>query len=442
MNKKGFGKFVKRQQPAIKDSNFLDWDEQRAKDEMDRLICSKQGSWVRLLQELVRLSSVFEDEEKVVDLVNARLESFGINTVSVPFDPNLLARLRNAQRPISAVQGRRNLVARLPGRGGGGRSLVLNCHLDVVPAGNEGEWTRPPFAGHVENGLIYGRGAYDDKAGVAICLAVLESLAASRAERRGDVVVHFVLEDECTGNGSLLCLEAGHGGDAAIIIDGTRLDKGINQHAGNCQVSVRVKGRPASVSVSHVGINAAEMLASLLLEMRQAIFARNVANEAPWTRFPSPNQFIIQSLRAHGPPLTVPAAAMAQAYITFTPPARLADIRVLLGELAEEFARKTGLPEPPALDWSGFAAEPVISASAGIVAAINEAARRQGMDEIDFGPSTGTSDMRHFVDRGIPCVLYGPGMGFNPHRADEHYHLDSLPKIVRLLIDLVGQWCE
>jgi acetylornithine deacetylase len=409
-------------------------------DFIDRFVCGRRDSWVRQFQELLRRPSVFEDEFEVVDFVHSCLCSLGIDTISVPFSSAVLARLPAAQRPFSAIEGRRNLVARLPSRGRGGRSLVLNCHLDTVPAGEEREWTYPPFEGHVENGLIYGRGAYDDKAGAAICLAVLEALSTCGGERRGNVIVHFVLEDECTGNGSLLCLEAGHGGDAAIIVDGTRLDKGINQHAGNCQLVITVKGRPASVSVSHVGINAAEMLASLLLEMRQAILARNAANEAPWTRLPSPNQFVVQSLQAQGAPLTVPAAAMAQAYITFTPPARLADIRAILLAVAEEFARKNELPEPPALDWSGFATEPVTSRSAELVAAINEAARRQGMDEIDFGPSTGTSDLRHFVDLGIPCVLYGPGMGFNPHRANEHYHLESLPKMVKLLLDLITEW--
>jgi acetylornithine deacetylase len=407
--------------------------------DIDRFICSRQESWVCLLQELLRRPSVFEHEIEAVDFVHSRLASLGIDTVSVPFDLAVLTRLPAAQKPFSAVQGRRNLVARLPGRGGG-RSLVLNCHLDVVPAANEQEWSHPPFAGQVTDGRIYGRGAYDDKAGAAICLALLESLPACGGERRGDLIVHFVLEDECTGNGSLLCLEAGHGGDAAIIVDGTRFDRGICQHAGNCQVSISVKGRPASVSVSQIGINAAEMLASLLLDMRQAIFARNASNEAPWTRFPSPNQFVVQSLQARGAPLTVPAAATAQAYMTFTPPAGLADIRALLEAVAEEFARNNGLPEAPTLDWSGFAAEPVASPAKEITAAINAAARRQGMAKIDFGPSTGTSDMRHFVDRGISCVLYGPGMGFNPHRADEHYHLDSLPKMVRLLLDVIEEW--
>lgn len=407
--------------------------------DIDRLIRDSRDAWPRLLRDLIRVPSVFEREHGVVDLVEARLASLGIPSVPVPFDAALLARLPAAQRPFSTVPGRRNIVARLPGRGGG-RSLVLNCHLDVVPA--EGEWIHPPFGGDVENGRIYGRGAYDDKAGVAICLALLQCLAACGRVRRGDVIVHFVLEDECTGNGTLLCLEAGHRGDGAIIVDGTRADKGISQHAGNCQVTVHVRGKPASVSVSHVGINAAEMLAALLLDMRRAIFARNTENQEPWTRFPSPNQFVIQSMHAQGVPLTVPAAATAQAYLTFTPPTRLADIRGLLESLARSFAHTHGLPEPPVLDWSGFATEPVVSPAAELARALNRAAVRQGMQRIDFGPSTGTSDMRHFVDRGIPCVLYGPGRGFNPHREDEYFHLDDIGGMVKLLFDLVGQWCE
>ena len=60
---------------------------------------------------------------------------------------------------------------------------------------------------------------------------------------------------------------------------------------------------------------------------------------------------------------------------------------------------------------------------------------------IAFGPSTGTSDMRHFVQRGIPCVLFGPGRGYNPHRADERFELASLVEMTDLLTDVVLEWC-
>jgi acetylornithine deacetylase/succinyl-diaminopimelate desuccinylase-like protein len=83
--------------------------------------------------------------------------------------------------------------------------------------------TEPGPPGHVdaETNTIFGRGAMDDKAGVAICLGLMRVIVEQRLQFDGDLVFQFVLEDEITGNGSLACLEAGHVGDAAVILDGT-----------------------------------------------------------------------------------------------------------------------------------------------------------------------------------------------------------------------------
>jgi acetylornithine deacetylase/succinyl-diaminopimelate desuccinylase-like protein len=50
--------------------------------------------------------------------------------------------------------------------------------------------------------------------------------------------------------------------------------------------------------------------------------------------------------------------------------------------------------------------------------------------------------MRHFGKRGIPCLLYGPGRGFNPHRADEHFLLDDLPRMMKVYLDMIDAWCN
>jgi acetylornithine deacetylase/succinyl-diaminopimelate desuccinylase-like protein len=63
------------------------------------------------------------------------------------------------------------------------------------------------------------------------------------------------------------------------------------------------------------------------------------------------------------------------------------------------------------------------------------------MAPIELGPSTGTSDLRHYVAYGMRGLLYGPGRGFNPHRPDEHYLLDDFPVMVRLLHDTMEEWC-
>src|SRR5689334_12278423 len=179
-----------------------------------------------ILRELIRQPSVWEHEAGATAIAARELTRLGMPPQRIEFAAAKLARLPDAQPPFSDVPGRCNLVAVRKGHGGG-RSLILNCHLDVVPAGG-GEWRCDPFAGEVFDGAIYGRGSYDDKAGAAIILGVLENVRSTRLA--GDLIVHFVLEDEKSGNGSLLCLSEGPGADAAIIVDGTRGDRGINEH--------------------------------------------------------------------------------------------------------------------------------------------------------------------------------------------------------------------
>jgi acetylornithine deacetylase len=399
--------------------------------------------WRTLLQEMIRVPSLFEDEASIVDLVRQHIVGLGVEVLAVEHSSNLLSQLSAAQSPISVSAGRSSLVARIPGTGRG-RSLIINTHLDIVPAGNEADWQYPPFAGHIdeERNIIYGRGAMDDKAGVTISLAVMETIRKLPMQLAGDVIFHFVLEDEITGNGSLLCLEAGHRADAALIMDGTRPDKAINEHAGQLQFEIRLKGKPTSVSVSHLGVNAAEMISRLLIELREAVFELNARRVDPWTCFPSPYQLVIQQIQSEGAQLTVPELATAKCYVTFPPQYSLDEMRSFLQERTVEFARRHSLPFLPEMKSEGlFTAEPVKSDTSELERVLQESASRVGLAPISVGPSTGTSDMRHFSAADIPCMLYGPGNGFNPHRPDEHFFLDDVPRMTLMYLDIVQAWC-
>ena len=394
----------------------------------------------RLLAELIRIPSTYEHEHGILAFVESYLSQLGVSVTRVPYDPVRLRTLPGALPPFSTVEGRHCLVARYKGRGQG-PSLVLNCHLDIVPAGPAESWTYPPFSGHIdESRVIFGRGAMDDKAGVALALLVLERLVVEAVPLAGDLVVQFVLEDEITGNGTLLCLDSGHGGDAAIILDGTRGQTAINKHAGNLQFSVKVLGRPASVSVSHMGVNAAEALFEFLLLLRRDVFALNEDRLAPWTQFPSPNQLSTQSVNSIGRPLTVPDEAEALCYMTFTPPHTLGSIRQKIEDTARQFAAEHNVPDI-SIQWDGcFAAEVVDSNAAALENTMQVVAQSLKRPPLGFVPSTGTSDMRHFVARGIPCVLFGPGRGFNPHRADERFHLEDLDWMTPMILEIARHW--
>ena len=156
------------------------------------------------------------------------------------------------------------------------------CHLDICPEGDAGQWTYPPYSGEIDaqTNAIYGRGAMDNKAAVAICLGLMRVIVERQLQFDGDLLFQFVLEDEITGNGTLACLEAGHLADAAIILDGTRPDRAIDQHAGNLEFRLNVTGRPAQFGRGIMQDVAAKMLADFA-DCLSRTLAETPADEAP-----------------------------------------------------------------------------------------------------------------------------------------------------------------
>ncbi len=409
---------------------------------LDEEIRSSTPTWIELLRAFVRVPSAFGQEHALVDLVAHHVRSLGVVPHRVSHDAHRLRALPASQPPYSDVPDRYSLAVRLKGTGRG-RSLALNAHLDIVPAGESTAWEYPPFEATLDSAhnVLYGRGAMDDKAGAVILLAVLELVSKFQLRLEGDLVFQFVIEDETTGNGSLLCLEAGHGADAALILDGTRPDRAIREHAGNLQFSIRLRGKPVSISVAHMGVNAAELLWRLGGHLKERFLRLNESRKDPWTRFPSPYQVVVRRFHSDSETFTLPEYAQADFHATFPPPLVLSEARRFFESEVGAFAISNALPFPPELTWGPLQVEPVGSRSVDLETALLDTARSLHWPSIEIGPSTGISDMRHFTDRGIPCLLYGPGRGFNPHRPNEHYFLDDLPRMVRFITEFIGRWC-
>jgi acetylornithine deacetylase len=143
--------------------------------------------------------------------------------------------------------GRANVFARAPGSGGG-RTLMLNGHLDTVGVAGMTE----PFSGRVEGDRLYGRGAYDMKGAVAACLVACEG--ASHLALRGDVVVTAVADEEVASIGTEAVV-ATRSADAAIVAEPTDEQLGI-AHRGFAGFHIRVAGRAAHGSMPELGVDA------------------------------------------------------------------------------------------------------------------------------------------------------------------------------------------
>lgn len=104
-----------------------------------------------------------------------------------------------------------------------GPTVVLNGHLDVVPAGDRDRWSVDPYGGTIEDGRLYGRGSADMKTGLAIAMCLLRELAPElrNGALPGSVVFHAAMGEETADPGTKTLLERGYGGDYGIVLEPT-----------------------------------------------------------------------------------------------------------------------------------------------------------------------------------------------------------------------------
>lgn len=135
------------------------------------------------------------------------------------------------------------MVAVLKGSGGG-KSIILNGHIDVVPVGDEANWEHDPFSGMIECGKLYGRGATDMKGGNVALLMAIESIIASGIKLKGDVIFQSVIEEESGGAGTLAAVLRGYQADGAIIPEPTNM-KLFPKQQGSMWFRITVTGKAA-----------------------------------------------------------------------------------------------------------------------------------------------------------------------------------------------------
>ena len=157
---------------------------------------------------------------------------------------------------------------------GGGRSLLLNAHLDTVGvAGMDA-----PFEPRIEDGRLYGRGAYDMKGALA---AILDA-AAKVEDLRGDVIVTAVADEELASIGTSAVLERVRA-DAAIVVEPTELELAV-AHKGFVGFEIETHGVAAHGSRPHLGVDAIAKMGPVLVALKAARRAAAGGHAAPARR--------------------------------------------------------------------------------------------------------------------------------------------------------------
>lgn len=332
-----------------------------------------------------------------------------------------------------------------------GRSLILNGHIDVVPAGPPDMWDSPPFEPRVADGWLYGRGGGDMKAGLASNLFALDALAACGLAPGGDVYFQSVVEEECTGNGALACLARGYTADAALI------PEPFSEHLVTAQLGViwfqvHLKGLPAHVAYAGSGSNAIEAAFPLIRALHEMEHLWNAAENRPdeYAQMDHALNLNIGKIEGGDWTSSVPAWSVFDVRMAIFPgqsiEAAKAEIEQVLLDAARENAfLRNSLPE---IVYHGFHAEGYAltrdssANAASAILALEEAHRSVSGEALEREAITATTDARFFgLYANTPALVYGPRAeaihGFN-----ERVELESMRRITKATAIFIADWCS
>ena len=379
-----------------------------------------------------------------------------------PIQDFLAGRLRalgGEVRMIPLYPGDAQLVAHLPGRGGG-RSLLVNGHVDVASTAPSEVWTAPPFHPVRRDGRIYGRGATDMKGGIAAALVALETVVAAVGRLRGDVFAQLVTGEEMGEAGTVTAMDHTPPADFALVLEPSSGEISLGQggvvtgwvtiqspetfhdamrrrmiHAGGgvrgasaiekmmvVLHALQTLERHWAVMKSHPGFPAGTTTinpAAIEGGRHPAFIADRCALWITVHFYPGETmEGVTREIET-----TVRAAASADPWLRDHPPAFRWGGRSMIEERGEGFPAFETPADHPGAALLAQAHADVCGTAPG------------------YRTSGGVCDGGWLAARGIPVAVYGPGGWGQAHAVDEYVALDELVRCARVYARVIAGWC-
>lgn len=358
--------------------------------------------------------------------------------------------------------GRDNLVGVVPGAGEG-RSLILNGHIDTVPAGDPDTWKwGNPWSGRIENGRLYGLGSADMKAGVVSMTKAAEALRRAGVSLNGDLIVESVVGEETMDHecGVTATVKRGYRADAAIVTEPTGFP-GAPSIApcspGVFWLRVTVPGKATHVMVrgnliwpggagEEYGVNAVDKGVYVYQAMRKLEEEWGMTKTHPLF---APGHFNLGVNllvgRPPGPmvPFIVPHECVLDYIVIYPPdddPDGIQD--EVKGFLQGVFDRDSWLARHrPTLEWlhhwpayDTSVDHPICTTvMSAHESAVGRSAAVQGFPAVD--------DATYLEKGGMPSISFGPGNVMKAHAVDEYVDCDEVIEACKVYATTAIDWC-
>jgi len=413
-------------------------------DRVARKVEAEQEALVRLLQEMIRIPSVTGDEKNLARYCLEKMRDLGLETDTWEPDVQMLQQHPEFAPNATSFKGRPNVVGRLRGAGGG-RSLILNGHLDVVAPGSRDLWSYGPWSGDVAQGRVYGRGANDMKAGLAISLMAVQWLRDMGIDLRGDLILQFVVDEELGGNGTLSAILRGYTADGALQLEPTGMGNIIVGHRGSLAFQVTTGGRPVAWENRGKGENAINNIAVIIDAIRHfGEQRRRSASHPRFAEYENPVPVYVGTVHGGYWIAANPLRCTVEGVIGWLPGETIEQVKRefvdTLLEITSQDARYRG--RPPQVTFPAHHIRPcLVDEGHPIVAAVQEAARTILHREPCLKVNNGGSDQWLLHTCGhTPTVQVGVSL-CNAHSPYEDVQTEELVAVAKIVLLAVMAWC-
>jgi len=347
-------------------------------------------SVIRFLSDLIKEPSLSGEEGEVASIIKEEISKLGVDYVRIDHVGNVIAKVERS----------------------GDGLILLDAHMDTVPAGDRGAWRKDPFSGEIMDEYVYGRGSVDTKGSLA---AIVHSIPLL-SERGPDLFYAFVVhEEDHEGFGVRHAIDSiGRRPDLVILGEPTSLNI-ARGHRGRAEVLVEFRGRTAHSSMPELGVNCLDELCEYLGELKRI--------EMPSHPLLGPAS--VSPIRVDVSPGLIP---MVPDYC-----ALLLDRRTLPGEGKSDIERQLRgrVIRKVVRCYTGYEEE----VEAWFPAWVNEGplvdrlASELGADIILW--RFGTDGSHTAGEAGIETIGYGPGDQEAAHRPDEMVRVDEVERAVK-----------
>ena len=414
------------------------------KDELIKLVCDTvKIPSVNPTYPGIKYEDVIGNESKVNEYMEPVMKDMGLKTDL-----------------FEEEKDRANLVGVYTGTGGG-KSLIFNGHVDVVPAGDEATWKKTtPWSGEVKDGKIWGRGTADMKAGNAAALIALKAIFEVGYKPKGDICFQYVVGEEMmnTAAGTGAVIKRGYKADAGIVVEPScppyRLGiipaspsvsymvctiKGKAVHASMRDELFRPGGAGSTIGVSSIDKSFIVYEGLRRLEERWG----QTKSHPMYTR---PGHFTIHPGVVTGGPngAFVISDKSTIEYAIWAPPQDSEDDvkKEIEAEIALIASTDPWLKEnPPTVDWLLYWPAYDVPRDAPICKALEKAYTAAIGGEAPYYGFAAVDDAAFLNLAGIPTVSIGPGNLQVAHAPDEFVDIEEMMDAAKLYAMAIVEWC-